>query len=281
MMIKECVEGTTSTKERISMKKNVFLALFLVLAVLACGALAAEYTYDPAKPYNGVMVGELNNVVISGNETSTGSATYYLPDGLTPWAQAAIILTPNGTTAEAFADSEIGEQWKALADEYKIAITFLAPVSGEWNLALDPAGADDGAVISQLYFTMQSMVEESRWWEIAEKENFIVIFPQGMVRDLPAMGNVPCAMWLGGGFSALAQDLDPNTDINVLNTILDMTEETYNVDRSRIYITGHSNGSMMTLSLAAANAERFAAIAPIAGLPRFPGTFLLFWRVPQ
>lgn len=125
------------------------------------------------------------------------------------------------------------------------------------------------------------MVEESRWWEIAEKENFIVIFPQGMVRDLPAMGNVPCAMWLGGGFSALAQDLDPNTDINVLNTILDMTEETYNVDRSRIYITGHSNGSMMTLSLAAANAERFAAIAPIAGLPRFPGTFLLFWRVPQ
>lgn len=458
------------------MKKSVFLALLLALAVLAGSALAAEYTYDPAKPYNGVMVGEFNNVAISASETSTGSATYYLPDGLTPWAQAAIILTPNGTTAEAFADSEIGEQWKALADEYKIAVTFLAPVSGEWNLALDPAGADDGAVVSQLYFTMrsksvkldapfsmdkthcsligygeggtaallfgaeyvtnfssivavdapavpaeslatiaeqtvlpfpandnlyaeemnvlaknvgipvwfihsdtanaldyfvaagkatetesgkyvgendairilvtdetqdakaiydgfagttnrfmgmadggrvefttdmsgeqfvfseaeingeprrwityvptsydgseavpvvmsihgytasmQSMVEESRWWEIAEKENFIVIFPQGMVRDLPAMGNVPCAMWLGGGFTALAPDMDPNTDVNTLNTILDMTEEAYNVDAGRIYITGHSNGSMMTLSLAAANAERFAAIAPIAG----------------
>lgn len=458
------------------MKKNVFLALFLALILLVSGVLAAEYTFDPAHPYDGVMKGEFNGVSIAADENNVGTATYYLPEGLNPWAQAAIILTPNGTTAEAFADSEIGEQWKALADEHKIAVTFLAPVSGEWNLTLDPAGADDGAVVSQLYFTMrsksvkldapfsmdkthcsligygeggaaallfgaeyvtnfssivavdapavpaeslavvaeqtvlpfpandnlfseemnvlaknvgipvyfvnsetenaldyfvasakatkaedgsyvgendairimttdeaqdakaiydnfagmtnrfmgmedggrvefttdmtgknfifseedingeprrwityvpsgydgseavpvvmsihgytasmQSMVEESRWWEIAEKENFIVVFPQGIVRDLPAMGNIPCAMWMGGGFAALAQDLDPQVDVKVLNTILDKTEAAYNVDKTRIYITGHSNGSMMTLSLAAANAERFAAIAPIAG----------------
>ena len=92
---------------------------------------------------------------------------------------------------------------------------------------------------------------------------FIVIYPQGMVRDLPLMGNVPCAMWLGGAFTMLAGQMDPMTDAVVLNTILDKTEAAYNVDKSRVYCTGHSNGSMMTFTLAANGASRFAAVAPI------------------
>ena len=55
------------------------------------------------------------------------------------------------------------------------------------------------------------------------------------------------------------------TDINCLNAILDKTEAEYNIDKTREYITGHSNGSMMTLSMGSASAERFAAMAPIAG----------------
>ena len=460
------------------MKKSALVCVLLVLVMLATCALAAEYTYDPEHPYDGVMSGLFNNVAITVEE-DTGYATYYLPEGLQPWAQAAIILTPDNTTAEEFAASETGEQWKALADEYKIAVTFLAPVDGSWNLTLDAERPDDGAIVNQLYFTMrsksvqldapfsmdkthcsligygeggaaallfgaeyvtnfssivavdapavpaeslaviaeqtvlpfpandalfseemnvlaktvgapvwfinsatdnaldyyvstakatatdandyaetayvgendairiwvtanaqdaksiydnfagttnrfmgmedggrvefttdmsgenfifheedingearrwityvpssydgseavpvvmsihgytasmQSMVEESRWWEIAEKEGFIVIFPQGYVRDLPSFGNVPCAMWVSGSFGA--DTFDPNVDVNCLNTILDKTEAEYNVDKSRIYVTGHSNGSMMTLTLGTANPERFAAIAPIAG----------------
>jgi len=458
------------------MKKNVFVSMLLALVMLASCALAAEYTFDPADPYTGVMSGLFNNVAITVEE-DTGLATYYLPKGLQPWANAAIILTPDNTTAEAFAASETGEQWKAVAEANMMAVAFLAPVDGTWNL--DGEGADDGAIVNQLYFTMRSksvkldapfsmdkthtalvgygeggsaallfgaeyatdfanitavdapavpaealaaigeqvvipfpadgtqgiaemnvlaknvptpvwfvssetenaldyylaagkaaeaesnehaetvyaaenaavriwvsgesktpetiwnafagqnkrfmgmedggrvefvidkstenfiwneeeiggetrrwityvpssydgtkavpvvmsihgytasaasMVEESRWHEIAEKEGFIVIYPQGMVRDLPLMGNVPCAMWLGGAFTMLAGDMDPMTDANVLNTILDKTEETYNVDKTRIYCTGHSNGSMMTFTLASTNAARFAAVAPI------------------
>lgn len=459
------------------MKKNVFVALMLALVMMASCALAAEYTFDPANPYVGVMKGEFNNVAITV-EADTGLATYYLPDGLTPWAQATIVLTPDNTTAEAFADTEIGEQWKALADEKKIAVVFLAPVDGTWNLDLQ--GADDGAIVNQLYFTMrsksvkldapfsmdkthtslvgygeggaaallfgaeyvtdfasitaidaadvpaeslatiakqtvlpfpandnlfseemnvlaetvgcpvwflntdapnakeyftataaackngeivikdtkeektvadvyaefagafnrfmgmadggrveyttdmtganfifneevingeprrwityvpssydgskavpvvmsihgytasmESMAEESRWWEIAEKEGFICVFPQGYVRDIPMMGNVPCAMWMGAAFKQLVPEMDALTDVKCLNTILDMTETTYNVDKTRIYITGHSNGSMMTLSLAAENAERFAAIGPIAGFGQ--GAFTTTANVP-
>ncbi len=458
------------------MKKNVFVALFLALVMIMSSALAAEYTFDPANPYTGVMKGEFNNVAITV-EADTGLATYYLPDGLQPWANAAIILTPDNTTAEAFADSEIGEQWKAVAEANMMAVAFLAPVDGTWNL--DGQGADDGAIINQLYFTMRSksvkldapfsmdkthtalvgygeggaaallfgaeyatdfanitavdapavpadvlaaigeqvvipfpadgtqaiaemnviaknvptpvwfagsatdaaldyyvaagkaaaaeaneyaetvyaaenkavriwvsaeggqtaetiwnafagqnkrfmgmedggrvefvvdktagftfheeeingeprrwityvpssydgskavpvvmsihgytasaasMVEESRWHEIAEKEGFIVIYPQGHVRDIAMMGNVPCAMWMGGMFSMLLPEMDPNTDVNVLNAILDKTEAEYNVDKARVYCTGHSNGSMMTFTMAATGASRFAAVAPI------------------
>lgn len=457
------------------MKKSSFAALLLALVMLCSCALAAEYTFNPEKPYDGVMSGEFDNVAIAV-EADTGFATYYLPKGLQPWANAVIVLTPDNTTAEAFADTEIGMQWKALCDENKMAAAFLAPVDGTWNL--DGQGADDGAIINQLYFTMRSksvkldapfsmdkthtalvgygeggaaallfgaeyatdfanitavdaptvpadvlaaigeqvvipfpadgtqaisemnvlaknvptpvwfihseienalgyylaagqvkmaeanehaetvyaaenaavriwvsnevkdpatiwnafagqnkrfmgmedggrvefvvdktagftfheeeiggetrrwityvpssydgskavpvvmsihgytasaasMVEESRWHEIAEKEGFIVIYPQGMVRDLPLMGNVPCAMWLGGAFTMLAGEMDPMTDANVLNTILDKTEAAYNIDKSRIYCTGHSNGSMMTFTLAASGASRFAAVAPI------------------
>ncbi|MBR5559881.1 MAG: poly(3-hydroxybutyrate) depolymerase [Clostridia bacterium] len=459
------------------MKKNVFVALVLALVMLTTCALAAEYTYDPNNAYVGVMKGEFNNVAIAAGE-DTALATYYLPDGLTPWAQATIVLTPDNTTAEAFADTEIGEQWKALADELKIGVAFLAPIDGTWNLDLQ--GADDGEAINQLYFTMrsksvkldapfsmdkthtslvgygeggtaallfgaeyvtnfasitaidaadvpaeslatiakqtvlpfpandalfseemnvlaetvgcpvwflnteapnaeayfaataaackngeivikktaeektvadvyaefagafnrfmgmadggrveyttdmttanfifneevingeprrwityvpssydgskamplvmsihgytasmESMVEESRWWEIAEKEGFICIFPQGYVRDIPMMGNVPCAMWLGAAFKQLAPDLDPLTDVYCLNEILNKTEATYSIDKTRIYVTGHSNGSMMTLSLAAENAERFAAIGPIAGFGQ--GAFTTTANVP-
>ena len=458
------------------MKKNVFLAILLALVMIMSSALAAEYTFDPADPYTGVMKGEFNNVAITV-EADTGLATYYLPAGLQPWANAAIVLTPDNTTAEAFADSEIGEQWKAVADANMMAVAFLAPVDGTWNL--DGQGADDGAIVNQLYFTMRSksvkldapfsmdkthtalvgygeggaaallfgaeyatdfanitavdapavpadvlaaigeqvvipfpadgtqgiaemnvlaktvptpvwfinsatenvldyyitagkaaaaetneyaetvyaaenkavriwvsaeggktaetiwnafagqnkrfmgmadggrvefvvdkstgftfheeeiggeprrwityvpssydgskavpvvmsihgytasaasMVEESRWHEIAEKEGFIVIYPQGHVRDIAMMGNVPCAMWMGGMFSMLLPQMDPNTDVNVLNAILDKTEAAYNVDKSRVYCTGHSNGSMMTFTMAATNASRFAAVAPI------------------
>ena len=135
------------------MKKSAFAALLLALVMLCSCALAAEYTFNPEKPYDGVMSGLFNNVAITV-EADTGLATYYLPEALQPWANAVIVLTPDNTTAEAFAASEIGAQWKALCDANKMAVAFLAPVDGTWNL--DGQGADDGAIINQLYFTMRS-----------------------------------------------------------------------------------------------------------------------------
>ena len=50
-----------------------------------------------------------------------------------------------------------------------------------------------------------------------------------------------------------------------LTALLDHIEDNYNVDDSRIYVTGLSMGGFGTWSLAAHSPDRFAAIAPICG----------------
>lgn len=56
----------------------------------------------------------------------------------------------------------------------------------------------------------------------------------------------------------------PNLTVNVIAMIDDITEN-YNVDRSRIYLTGLSMGGYGTWTIACAYPDRFAAIVPICG----------------
>lgn len=46
--------------------------------------------------------------------------------------------------------------------------------------------------------SMYAIAEESRWYEVAEQNGFIVVFAQGLVRPADLMGNIPTAMWLAG-----------------------------------------------------------------------------------
>ncbi|QOV92493.1 prolyl oligopeptidase family serine peptidase [Humisphaera borealis] len=53
-------------------------------------------------------------------------------------------------------------------------------------------------------------------------------------------------------------------DLKLFDTVLKSLKETYKVDESRIYSTGHSNGGGFTYLLWAARGEVFAAMAPSA-----------------
>ena len=58
-------------------------------------------------------------------------------------------------------------------------------------------------------------------------------------------------------------------DLKFFDAVLsDLTKE-YDVDRKRIYATGHSNGATFTYLLWATRREHFAAFAPSAGVPVF------------
>ncbi|MCB2307333.1 dienelactone hydrolase family protein [Clostridium estertheticum] len=52
---------------------------------------------------------------------------------------------------------------------------------------------------------------------------------------------------------------------NVLKALLDETENNYNIDNERIYLTGYSLGGYGTWNFAILNPERFSAIVPISG----------------
>jgi len=53
--------------------------------------------------------------------------------------------------------------------------------------------------------------------------------------------------------------------LEVLNTLVDNVVKNYNVDKSRIYLTGLSMGGYGTWALACEFPDKFAAIAPICG----------------
>jgi polyhydroxybutyrate depolymerase len=55
-------------------------------------------------------------------------------------------------------------------------------------------------------------------------------------------------------------------DVAMFGDLLDQLEADLCVDTNRIFVTGLSNGAMMTSALACAYSDRFAAAAPVAGI---------------
>jgi polyhydroxybutyrate depolymerase len=63
-------------------------------------------------------------------------------------------------------------------------------------------------------------------------------------------------------------DVADNADLRYVAALLDRVEAGRCVDTARVYATGLSNGAMMASTVACTMADRFAAVAPIAGITR-------------
>lgn len=93
----------------------------------------------------------------------------------------------------------------------------------------------------------------------AEREGFIAVYPEGTSR-----GRVPLLTWNAGhccGY-AMEQTVD---DVGFINALIDTLQATYRVDPNRIYVTGMSNGGMMSHRLGIELSHRIAAIGPVVG----------------
>ncbi|MEI7751742.1 MAG: PHB depolymerase family esterase [Candidatus Omnitrophota bacterium] len=97
--------------------------------------------------------------------------------------------------------------------------------------------------------------------EKADQEGFIVVYPQGTGKKI--FGRIKGTWNAGkaGGGTAYNNKID---DIGFINAMLNDLESKYNIDKDRIYSTGHSMGGMITYRLACESADRIAAIAPVA-----------------
>ena len=89
--------------------------------------------------------------------------------------------------------------------------------------------------------------------EIADRENFIVLYPQGYKRQ-----------WNDGRNAASipAQQLGID-DVGFINALIDHFCSIYTIDSTRIYVTGVSNGGFMTSRLGCELGGKIAAIAPM------------------
>ena len=102
-------------------------------------------------------------------------------------------------------------------------------------------------------------MDVSRWNTLAEEYGFIVVYPAG--RGLPMY-------WRTGSISGDEKEVDK--DVVFISDLIDELEREYNIDPSRIYANGFSNGGGMSFVLACKLAERIAAIGIVSGTYLFP-----------
>jgi polyhydroxybutyrate depolymerase len=102
-------------------------------------------------------------------------------------------------------------------------------------------------------------MEISNWNALADRYGFIVVYPSGTgfplrwrTTDTPDSDN------------------DPARDVTFISDLIDWLSADYNVDSSRIYVNGLSNGGGMSFVLACRLSERIAAFGSVAGAYLLP-----------
>ncbi|ANP47680.1 alpha/beta hydrolase family esterase [Candidatus Viadribacter manganicus] len=96
---------------------------------------------------------------------------------------------------------------------------------------------------------------------VAENHNFIVVYPDGIDNEWNAQFDISARdISLTGRRSTLPQD-----DVGFLQTLMDDVAVDFNIDRTRLYLGGFSNGGFMSYRMACSAGGTFAAFAPVSG----------------
>ncbi len=92
--------------------------------------------------------------------------------------------------------------------------------------------------------------ETSQWNTVAEREGFMVVYPSG------AKGNGP-RHW-------------EEEDVTFISELIDTLEAAYNIDPTRIYANGLSNGGGMAFVLSCMLSDRIAAVGMVGSAQLLP-----------
>lgn len=109
-------------------------------------------------------------------------------------------------------------------------------------------------VVSMHGFLMNpdSQVELTGWHELAGREGFIVAYPQGT--DFPQRWNAGKEWGTG--------DVD---DVALFHDVVKDVSQQVDVDPTRVYVNGFSNGGGMSVRIACELADEVAAVGAVAG----------------
>jgi polyhydroxybutyrate depolymerase len=100
--------------------------------------------------------------------------------------------------------------------------------------------------------TGKKMIKQTGFNGIADREGFIVVYPEGFKRG-----------WADGRGITHADKRGAN-DVAFIVKLVKVFKEKFPIDPTRIYIAGHSNGGFMAQRLAIEHSHHFAAIAVVA-----------------
>lgn len=107
-----------------------------------------------------------------------------------------------------------------------------------------------------------SMAGTTGFNALADKEGFIVAYPEGIVgknRGWNALFGKPIA----GGQGAQVDDVD---DVGFIRALIELLHTTYHTDPARVFVCGHSSGAYMAYRVAIDLADRVAAAGVVNGL---------------
>jgi len=107
--------------------------------------------------------------------------------------------------------------------------------------------------------TGESMVIVTRkdFNKLADKDGFLVVYPDGIELN-----------WNDGRMDEEANDRahrENIDDVGFISALIDSMIKDYNIDPKRVYVTGISNGAIMSYRLACEISNKIAAIAPVDG----------------
>ena len=93
--------------------------------------------------------------------------------------------------------------------------------------------------------------------KLADKDGFIVVYPDGIELN-----------WNDGRMDEEANDRahrENIDDVGFISALIDTIVRDFNIDQKRVYVTGISNGAIMSYRLACELSQKITAIAPVDG----------------
>jgi polyhydroxybutyrate depolymerase len=100
--------------------------------------------------------------------------------------------------------------------------------------------------------TGKKMIKQTDFNRIADREGFIVVYPEGFKRG-----------WADGRGITHA-DKRGVDDVAFIDKLIEVLQGKLSINHTRIYVAGHSNGGFMAQRLAIERSHKFAAVAVVA-----------------
>jgi polyhydroxybutyrate depolymerase len=210
------------------------LAAAIVAASCSSGGTAEPPGTDPTESV------PASTTVADTTSTTTAAAT------TSPTSAPAVVAAPSTGCASPTAPPRGVQQrvdlvGAARAGWYLRYVPTAVDLTAPAPLVLDVHGYLEGA---QLHTMTSEMAT------VADRHGFVLVSPQGT-------GSL--AFW-----NHRQRPAGP-PDVAFLGSVIDAVEHDLCIDRTRVYVTGYSNGAFMASTLGCVMADRLAAIAPVAG----------------